>query len=384
MRALFALVLVACNPHDAEVSGNWTAWLPSNSSSVVQESLNLDKASRVDCYRTEDESGYIGSTDDAPSCDDVAALAFHTQYQTDGYYKFSEPIDAWRTEALVNTEGDFQLTVHNKLNSGEDFRFMFTIDPDFAPVSCSTDDQGNQVLEYIDGSSWLDAWSDDEDGYTIYYLNAGAYQIDPGNSDNVWYIDSDWLSGYGTAKFSEDDFSSRPTDYAWYDPTAVYGSKCNQEGSDRLFYWESWYTSCESASSATTEGIVADIAAELNEHAVEWSTEMTDVYGAPEFSTKVEDNSWRAYDGARQGIDGWIDVNTSWVRIKNGSKMEVGGSAEGDFQILFEGSEALSRVLVTGTFKTSNIREDKWGYEDLEAVKREENGTPFCGGATLP
>jgi len=39
--------------------------------------------------------------------------------------------------------------------------------------------------------------------------------------------------------------------------------------------------------------------------------------------------------------------------------------------------------IVRGEFKTTRLREDKWGYPILEDEKREENRTPYCGGARM-
>ncbi len=70
--------------------------------------------------------------------------------------------------------------------------------------------------------------------------------------------------------------------------------------------------------------------------------------------------------------------------MKDGSSFEPGGTIQGDDQILFGGLESSSVFLVNGTFKVEDLREDKWGYEFIEDVKREENETPFCGGAAYP
>ena len=75
-----------------------------------------------------------------------------------------------------------------------------------------------------------------------------------------------------------------------------------------------------------------------------------------------------------------MEVHSSWVKIKNGQTIAQGEEVVGEFQILYEGAESGSRVLIRGDFKTTDLKEDKWGYEILEDAKREENNTPFCGG----
>lgn len=425
MRPMLALLLAGCNPHDAEVTGTWTVWLAANSSETVDaEIVDLSSASRVDCAYDEDDPRSIGNSDGAPSCDAVDDLGWQTWLQDDGFYSLSDSLEPWRTDAIINGEGDFQLTVHHKLGNGEDFRFAFSIDPDFAPSNCTSDGDGNLKLEYEDGSSWLDKWSEDEDGYTIYYLNAGAYQYDPNNTSNYWSFDSDWLSGIGVAKWSDDDFYSYGVDYSWFDPdypVYVYcedarsgdvlldecieydeidarvqeladggarTSECQSAADSynlRLFYRSGYHsTYCENTLGGEgTETYQQAVIEKLEERTAVWAEEMTQVYGADAFEFRIEDNAWREADSTDQGLDGWVDVHTSWVRIKDPSQLKVDGTPEGDFQIYFYGAEANSHLLVRGSFKAEKVREDKWAYEDLDAVKREENGTEYCGGATL-
>ncbi len=258
---IIALLLTACAPQDAEVSGSWHVWLAANNSATADEGeLDLEeRATRIyECKRGWDderddfEIGYIGprtqedrdsgkyyggacDPDDSScdqgalddQCDDIYALEYYTFLQDDGYYYLTEPLDTWRSEALINGEGDFQLTVHNKLGNGQDLRFNFVIEPGFAPLECvDTDGDGVASAEYQDGQSWTAAWSDDEDGHTLYYLNAGAYQVEPtgssggiGSSDDAafWYFTSEWAAGFSHAKYAAEEFIVRPTDYGRYD-----------------------------------------------------------------------------------------------------------------------------------------------------------------------
>jgi hypothetical protein len=71
------------------------------------------------------------------------------------------------------------------------------------------------------------------------------------------------------------------------------------------------------------------------------------------------------------------------AHIKDGADLEVGGSAEGDFQIFYYGAEAGTHMVLHGTFKIDKIKGDPWAYSDLETEQREENGTEYCGGATV-
>jgi hypothetical protein len=65
----------------------------------------------------------------------------------------------------------------------------------------------------------------------------------------------------------------------------------------------------------------------------------------------------------------------------------VGGSVEGDFQILLHGYDSETRVVVQGTFKVEEIKEDKYAYPVLEDERRglkEFDGHSFCDGAPGP
>lgn len=387
MLTLIALSLTGCAPQQAEISGTWFAWLGANSSSVVADGdLDLSEATTIDCKRLDpEELGYIGNSDPNFDCTTVDNLQYNTWLQDDGYYALSGEIDPWRTEAIVNSEGVFQLTSHIRLGDGEDFRFHFSILPNFAPTECVEGESGVAELQYVDGASWLDKWSEDEGDYNIYYLNAGAYQTNPGDSDDVWYTVSEWRAGYGAAKFAGEDFSSQPTAYEWYDPTLpVYSAprkSCLPSGGYRLFYEESYFSlECEDVGADP----YADVLADIQTRSPTWVAEMTDVYGATGFEMKVEDNAWRPDDGVRWGLDGWVDVNTSWVRIKKSSDLSAGGEATGDFQIVYEATDSGSHLMVKGEFTTNVIREDKWGYPVLEDELREESGQAVCGGAAAP
>lgn len=401
MRAVLAILLVGCNPQDAVVEGNWAIWLAGNSSATLaQEAVDVEGAKSVDCAWEEDDLAYIGSSDDAPSCDDLATTAWQSWILDDGYYMLSEPLNPWRTEAVINGEGDFQLTVHHDLGKGEDFRFAFSIQPDFAPVECVADADGNPEVAYVDGANWVEAWSADEGDYYIYYLNAGAYQFNPSKDPNTssnasdgtnyWYLENNYRSGFSEAKWSRDNFNSYPTDYTWDDPQS-----CRKREPTRLlyagqFFGKSGYfkEDCdEDVSYPSAEAYVTAMAEDLTARSETWSEQWNSLYMAPSdinFQYKIEDNSWREIDDLGWGLDGWAEVNTSWVRVKKSSKLEEGGSAEGDFQIYYAGTEGTSHMVVTGTFSVDKIRLDKWAYSNLEDDKREENGTPFCGGASGP
>jgi len=84
------------------------------------------------------------------------------------------------------------------------------------------------------------------------------------------------------------------------------------------------------------------------------------------------------------GLDGWMEVHSSWIRLQTGQTVAPGENVKGDYQIFYSGQESGSRLLVRGEFEITELDMDRWGYDRLEDVKREENGTPYCGGAEAP
>ncbi|NOY26482.1 MAG: hypothetical protein GXP62_11470 [Oligoflexia bacterium] len=427
MITAFALLLAGCAPNDAVVTGNWYVWLAANNSGTVDEGkidVRADAKRIYDCSgrgwdsETENwEDGYVGPTqnDDASSdkffggacapddsgcpadqlatqCGYVDNMEFYDFLQLDGFYLLTEPIDAWRSEALINGEGDFQLTVHNKLSDGEDMRFAFVVKPEFAPLACEdTNGDGTAEVVNIDGMSWVDAWSQDLDGDKIYYLNAGAQQSEPGVTDEyddpvVWYFPTEWSAGFAQSKFAGEEFASRPSQYGLYDEVGTGQHFELSSTSDDDGYWGSVIDRADPDMDA-----YAATADDLRTLADGWAAEIDGIAingidpaqaDLSSFGHKVEDNTWRPVDLTVAGIDGWMQVDASWVKFKPGTNLVEGGSAEGEFQIYFEGFESASVMMVTGTFKVDKIRKDKWAYPLLASDKRDENGTPFCGDAS--
>jgi hypothetical protein len=422
MLVLPLLSLLGCTQHDADVQGEYFVWLAANSSPAVGQGLvNLDGATHIECVRgwNEEEGdwdlGYIGPregevkeggdwadtyiggdcapTDDdclavidelqAP-CEQIEEMQLHRFLQLDGFYAFREDLDPWRTEVVINSEGDFQLAFHNRLDAGEDFRVVFSIAPDFAPIECTTDDDGNTVARYVDGDVWLDAWSADQpdiDG-TIYYLNAFSVQLNPNNAKEYWYLPSQWIAGMSAAKYSSEDFWSHPPDYGVYNDDGSYTdfvidhTKYDNDDPDDIAYYEQFVQAIEDL----THGGEFDDKSPLT-----YDQEITEVAGAhytdgTEFTHRVEGNLWRPVDNTVEGLDGWAEVHSSWVILDKGSDLEEGGHASGSFQILFDGAQSASALLVHGTFDTDKIKADPWGYDDLQEQLRDESNMPFCEG----
>ena len=215
-----------------------------------------------------------------------------------------------------------------------------------------TPDPGEPVAMDLDNGNVLEKWSEDEDGYTIYYLNAGAYQTNPVDEDENWYLPQEWYSGYAHSKFAAEEFDIIANDF-------FYLSQSAQDPND------AWYDENVQA--------VADAA-------FGWQTELHTYNGMDwdGYEMKVEANEWRSVDLVEAGLDNWAEVHHNYVRIKDGSDVTVGGSVEGDFQLYMSGYEAGSLMVVRGAFAVDEIREEKWAYEPLEDELREQNNTPVC------
>jgi hypothetical protein len=444
MKRPFALVLLlaGCAPHDAEITGTWFSWLAANSSATVmnEEISNLAEVSTIyECQRGWDpdedrmELGYVGpeTADESLSETHIGGACFagvtletdrngavkydddgnplYTPRETeedaegntksfladyclddngdpndevilheinecirvstgtgwtsvmggDGYYSFQKPIEPWRTEAIINGEGQLQVTAHVDID-GKDFHFLFTIKPDFAPSRCVSDENGNASIEPVDGD-WLEEWSKDEDGHTIYYLNAGGIQS-PDGGDTQWYVVTDWSSGFGYGNLEGEEMLSVPATY-----TAA------EMDLNDLTNLEPY----DAAIQAVTEEGYQEV-----RDSVEMAGAFTGSAEDPSwiYEVRVEDNTWRPLDELQSGYDAWVELHRSWVRVKSGSKIEVDGQVEGDFQYVLAGVESGSRVVLQGTFKVDRIREDKWAYNFLEDDLRatEDWGNEFC------
>jgi hypothetical protein len=458
MLVLPLLSLLGCAQHDADVKGEYFAWLAANSSQTVNGGLvDLDGATHIECVRGwNDEQGdwdlgYIGPRqgevkkggdwsekyvggDCAPTDNDCLAvidelqapceqvstdqLRMHQFLTNDGFYAFREDLDPWRSEVVLNSEGDFQLAFHHHLEGGEDFRIVFSIAPDFAPIECATDENGNAVARYIDGDVWLDQWSADQpdlDGGTIYYLNGGAVQYDPTDLTEYWILPSQWSAGIANAKLSAEHFWSHPPDYGVYyvttdpstgddefngNPAFLIGNSDNTLGSvgdytgdgkpdpgishgefdnddpEDILYHQLFVDAVEDL----THGGEYD-----DDSPLTYDQEIADVAGAEytdgtAFQHRVEGNLWRPVDHTSIGLDGWAEVHSSWVIVDKGSDLSEGGHASGSFQILFDGAESSSAFLVHGTFDTDKIKSDPWGYDDLQEDLRDDSGELFCEG----
>jgi hypothetical protein len=109
------------------------------------------------------------------------------------------------------------------------------------------------------------------------------------------------------------------------------------------------------------------------------------------FHVRMEDNSWRhTAEGAgtdAAGFDGWVSANPNWVRFDwTREELEaittgtLSKPLKGDFQMYMYSSDNTGSVwFYRGEFEITKVAEDVWGYDELDEIKREENGTPECG-----
>lgn len=281
----------------------------------------------------------------------------------DGYYAMKGGLEPWRTEAILTGEGHLQLAFHQNVQ-GEDWQLIWTIDPEFKPETCVSTTDGEAEVVLVDQSSWVEEWSADEDGYDIYYINSGAYHS-PDGGDTLWYYPRDWTSGNGYGKFIGEEFLSvQPivrNSFAAIDPDLAY-EDLDENG--------------------IPDEQEASIEAELTASAVDaaaWVENAGASSGDWNFETKLEDNLWRPLNTVQSGLDGWTERNFSWVRIKDGSKIQEGGKVSGDFQVVMAGLESNSRFVVQGSFDVAELRVDQWAYPVLEdELRAMPQGEAYC------
>ena len=357
--------------------------------------------------------------DDPESLTGIQENTFHTFLFEDGVYFLDGDIEPTRTEAYIHGENDLQINLMQKIQNGQEFRFMVSVATDFAPTLCLSDGDGSSI-QPVDGD-WIEEWSTDEDGSRIYYLNAGGFQVNQAASDSnntFWYNITDWSSGFGFANYAGEEFYSVPGGFGNYnvdgDGNANWrgqaytfadvgeagflaltetehsslGDYAEENGLDLPLDPDAFQAAAESIGLWDT---IVERRELLTAEADLWQQELR-IAGAASgdcndgglcYETKVEDNAWRSVDATLSGLDGWMEMHSSWVRFDAGSKLEVGGSASGDYQVLFRGELTQSVILVKGTFNIEEIKEDRWSYGFLEDEKRadkddDHQGKKYC------
>lgn len=311
------------------------------------------------------------------------AFAYESWLHRDAFQVVKQPLEPWRGEAIMTTEGDFQITFHHKVG-GDELRFAFVVDPDFQPQEC-VGDGDNVSAEDVDGN-WLENWSretPDDKGGTMYFLNTGAYQFNPSDLEDAWFLPQDWLAGYAEAKFAEEDFFVRGARYG--DPVAYseYEALGDLFGQVFVTVEDLFYIALGADDDPATADLDEDGVPDYEEMAEQVGDVITQTeteYALLEYeATPVSHlNDWRPPDGLADGLDGWGELHYNWVRIDDGSKLEVDGNASGEFHLLLTAIDSQSRVLIRGEFNVDKIKKERWGTKDVEAEKLEENGTVLC------
>jgi hypothetical protein len=211
----------------------------------------------------------------------------------------------------------------------------------------ATEDAGEPMPFPLNYGNTLEEWSKDEDGKTIYYLNAGAAQVNPSNADQFWSLPQEWLAGFAHAKFADDELIVVPNDFHFMD--------ANARDPDPTAY--------------------AEGAATIASYAPIWAAELG-TYGGmnpADFTIKVEDNAWRPIDDSEAGLDNFVETHYSFVRFEGNPTFELGSSVKGDYQIFVQGRDSLSFAVLKGTFEVESIRKDRWSYTILEEDKINEH-----------
>ena len=89
-------------------------------------------------------------------------------------------------------------------------------------------------------------------------------------------------------------------------------------------------------------------------------------------------NAWRPIDDSIAGLDGWAQLEYSWVIIDETSDVSPGGSVTGAFSMLMDPFDSNSRFVIQGRFEVPNIRRERWAGPDLRQEQLEANGTELC------
>lgn len=296
----FLLPAAACAPQNATmVSGDFTAFLGASSSITLSKGLvNVDDfalRTALDCRdfadvgAAGDEELRLGNGPGTerdqrlPICagdrkegggrvTDAEWPPVHEAWMTrDGFVVVGDSLDPWRGEAVITSEGDAQITFHQRLPGGEDFWFAFVVDPDFGPHQCVQTGNGDGVsFEPVDGD-WIANWSSDlADGSTLYFLNSGSYQFDPEgvaaynfqdpNADVPfqWSIPNEWAAGYASGNFADDLLLARSDRFG---SPAVYAALENPSedgGNPRITTADIYYCPTFTAASCVTDEAMAN------------------------------------------------------------------------------------------------------------------------------
>lgn len=420
--SLLLLGLGACAPQNAEiVQGSYTAFLSLNTSAVfVDQSIRLEDIDRVwgwDCRSLPDEELRLNDPryplisncregGGVEVFDGVASrpLRHESWANRDAFVAVREELQPWRGEAVMTSEGDLNLTFHQALPGG-DFRFAIAVDPNFAPRSCE-EVEGGVAYEPIDGD-WLANWSRavDEPNWdggdaevhwpeayrppggrgTVFFLNSFSYQFNPEERTRTWSIPPTMRAGYARARWGPEELFAVSTRYGL--PSAYLAFDEAEQGPplSSLFYTPldpERFAGDDYEARIREFGPYINMMQTVQRTSNEIQEELTALYGEnpDEHRPVVPSNAWRKPDGIPSGLDGWGELNYSWIRFdQDPSEIQVGGSLTGNFHARFYGANSQSHFFVQGYFSIDRIKKDRWVTRDVNRDKLEENGTTLCG-----
>lgn len=392
-----ALASAACSPQNAEItSGTYTAFLSDSTSLVViEDKVRIGEGgeyTRVDCRQLEDEDDLLAdrNPDLCSVTDDAGVPVWPMEHELwanrDGFHVWTVDLEPWRGEAIMTMEDDLQLTFHQRIPGGEDFRFAFVIDPFFQPTRCVQDENGNVQREEIDGN-WLDNWSADvgseffsgsgTDGY-LYFLNSGAYQFNPYDTSEFWSLPERWRAGYARGRFGPEDLFTRKTRYGLPSAYSAFELDDYVEPAPA----DMFYTNMEPGTDPTTSSGFQSQINRVRDVAGEIRSEFEGL-GAPEgavLQPLVHTNEWRAPDGRAAGLDGWVALEYNWVRLdQDPATLAPGQPVSGEMMLVFDADLSQSRIVVRAEFSVEKIAKDRWTTDRIDLQKLEENETNLCG-----
>jgi hypothetical protein len=399
----------ACAPQNASIGeGSFVGFLSVNTSAVfVNDDLRIEDFDEnwvIDCRALpEGQERLEGAIDNCAEGGGVrvprqqgAEVVLHEAWiDRDAYVVVREELDPWRGEAVMTSEGDLQLTFHHRLPGG-DFRWSTVIDPNFQPVECLPQDDGQLAFTAIDGD-WVQQWSAamttpnyeggdvvwpgrSDEGFVI-PLNAVSYQFNPGQTEQTWSLPPTMEAGYARARFGPEEIFNQSSRYGL--PSAYLAFDLDdREGPprDRIWYAE--------LPVGATEDELRDNRAFQNlmrtaEATAFQTQEELAAFGVPNperFRPFIPSNAWRSPDGTTGGFDGWAEMHYSWIRIDQPREdVRVGADISGEFVAWFFGSNSQSRFMVEGTFEVSNVKKDRWTVPNVQQERLEESNTNLCG-----
>jgi len=400
---LFAL---ACTPQSAElVSGEMVGFMSTTTSFTLIKG-NFDPADAEESWNIDCRED-LGEDEDLLRLPDALDICGGNRWPPEdevwlnqgAYQNFRMPMDTWRGEAVMLNEGDVQVGFHQRMPGGEDFRFVFTIDPTFQPTSCVGDGNGGFLAEPIDGD-WVGGWSEEiarlneEDnlppfldgaaeasaGGELYFLNAFSFQWDPDADDDTsrgtWTLPEEWRSGYSIGTFVEERMHTRNNRMA--DPGLYILFEAELGGGiprDSIFYAQ-----CEDGDQIGDCPEWRDVRRQVRTTAEDVSTQLARATpdGNPFFMPIAHANDWRTHNGRAPGLDGWGELVYSWVMLTPDSNVEQGGNMHGFFSIVLDGDDSQTRIFVQGEFDVPKIKREKWGAVDLRQDKLDEAGIELC------